>query len=336
MKYVKIDHEGKQYIWDGQRWYGADDYMTAPTAIIQILNKRRLMHKEPLYPQTQIKQGIIFFDKKEDNSTILTDLCVICNKPAPHGQVLCDGRVYHSECYAELISRREGQSKELGEISVRVREHKRKIIQASSWIYKITAFFTGEKINVEDCEKAVGLFQEKEKELREGIEWIKQRIIELWDYWPEYPPDWDERSQSIRDEVGFCERCGEVGHLQVHHRRPVAKGGNHCPENLEVICVNCHGKIHGRDFINREYRETTSQSPYSNRIKILRRAIEEGLIIHFSYRKRDGERSTRSFKPQRFKSYGRSLCIEGWCYLRKDKRTFAVTRMSQVKIVSND
>lgn len=327
-KLVTIDYEGKQYIWNGQIWYGAEDYLIPPKAIIDILNNKRPIHQKPFYPQSQEK-------KYEVEPIILTDSCILCNRPAPHGEVLCDGRIYHADCYSELISIIERQRGELAELSVRLLEYKKTIKQATSWGYKIRAFFTGEKIDVEDCKRAIASIKDKENTLRKEAEGINQRIIELWDYWPGYPPDWNERRQSVRDDIGICERCGAADHLQVHHRRSISKGGNHCPENLEVICANCHGAIHGRDFIDREYRQTTLPSAHIRKMEILRNVIEEGLIIHFSYRKRDGERSKRSFKPQRFISYGNSVCIQGWCYLRKDRRTFAINRMSHITIDSH-
>lgn len=332
-KLFKISYEGKQYIWTGQRWFQADNYLIPPTAIIQILDRMRQIHQDRLYPQSQKDKTMLVIDKNnENNCTILTDLCVICNQPAPHGKALCDGRVYHSECYTKLSSLMEGQHKELADISARILEHKTTIKRANSWGHKIRTIFIGDDINISAVEYAITIHQAKRKELGEALEQNEQKIKKLWDYWLEYPPDWEERSRTARDDIGVCEKCGESGHLHVHHRQPVAKGGSHSRENLEILCVDCHGAIHGRDFAERKTQHTTLPSAYAERLAILRHARELGLIVHFSYRKFNGERSTRSFTPQRFKRYGNSLCIEGWCYLRDATRTFAISRMNGVKI----
>ena len=47
-------------------------------------------------------------------------------------------------------------------------------------------------------------------------------------------------------------------------------------------------------------------------------------------------RHVLSIKLQRFKRYGKSLCIEGWCYLRNDTSVFAISRMSRIKIVPSN
>lgn len=38
----------------------------------------------------------------------------------------------------------------------------------------------------------------------------------------------------------FCERCGIEEKLNVHHIKPVSKGGNHLQKNLLLLCWDCH------------------------------------------------------------------------------------------------
>lgn len=56
----------------------------------------------------------------------------------------------------------------------------------------------------------------------------------------------------IRADVLFrahwsCERCGQQhGRLEVHHIRPLWKGGApYDMDNLELLCQNCHIEHHG-------------------------------------------------------------------------------------------
>jgi len=45
-------------------------------------------------------------------------------------------------------------------------------------------------------------------------------------------------------QAGRCLGCGEsdITILQVHHIKPFAKGGSNKPNNLSVLCPNCHQK----------------------------------------------------------------------------------------------
>jgi len=76
-KSIAINYEGKLYNWDGQTWYRADDYLIPSTGIIQILNKLRLEHHGPFYPQSEKKISTIVIDKNEINGDTLTDYCVL-------------------------------------------------------------------------------------------------------------------------------------------------------------------------------------------------------------------------------------------------------------------
>ncbi|MGG3443836.1 HNH endonuclease [Bacillus nitratireducens] len=42
-----------------------------------------------------------------------------------------------------------------------------------------------------------------------------------------------------------CANCGETNDLDIHHIVPLAKGGTNRVSNLVMLCLECHGKIHG-------------------------------------------------------------------------------------------
>ena len=51
----------------------------------------------------------------------------------------------------------------------------------------------------------------------------------------------DTMCKKLKDAVGGkCEKCTRKGNLEIHHIRPVAKGGNNAPSNLVALCPNCH------------------------------------------------------------------------------------------------
>ena len=46
-----------------------------------------------------------------------------------------------------------------------------------------------------------------------------------------------------------CESCGKAGALEVHHRRPLHRGGDPwASDNLRVLCRGCHIRIHARQL----------------------------------------------------------------------------------------
>lgn len=66
-----------------------------------------------------------------------------------------------------------------------------------------------------------------------------QKILKIFNNWPGYPPFWQYLREVVmtRDNT----RCQVTGcpsrlSLQVHHRMPVSKGGEHVPANLVSLC----------------------------------------------------------------------------------------------------
>lgn len=53
---------------------------------------------------------------------------------------------------------------------------------------------------------------------------------------------WDALSKSLREKVGFCERCGSTHELQCHHAIVKRKNGRVFlePRNIAVLCGRCH------------------------------------------------------------------------------------------------
>ena len=52
-------------------------------------------------------------------------------------------------------------------------------------------------------------------------------------------------SEVILDYLGaFCIYCLATQKLHIHHIIPVLRGGKNTMGNLEVVCTDCHKKIH--------------------------------------------------------------------------------------------
>lgn len=56
-----------------------------------------------------------------------------------------------------------------------------------------------------------------------------------------YPENWHKLRGHVLWRDGYrCQRCGAKTTLQVHHIRPIYKGGTHHPNNLITLCKRCH------------------------------------------------------------------------------------------------
>lgn len=45
-----------------------------------------------------------------------------------------------------------------------------------------------------------------------------------------------------------CDTCGSPNNLQVHHKTYERFGGDELVTDLQVLCKNCHARVHGRRF----------------------------------------------------------------------------------------
>lgn len=57
------------------------------------------------------------------------------------------------------------------------------------------------------------------------------------------PPDRKKRNIIIENYGNQCYRCGSMENLEVHHLKPLTKGGCNGHYNLIPLCKNCHYKI---------------------------------------------------------------------------------------------
>lgn len=79
--------------------------------------------------------------------------------------------------------------------------------------------------------------------------------------------------------------------------------------------------------------EMPGQDRAAGEMALLRRAISEQRLIHFSYQRADGEHSTRDARPLGLYFWGRKWTLATWCELRNDYRSFRPDRMEQVSLL---
>jgi 5-methylcytosine-specific restriction endonuclease McrA len=264
---------------------------------------------------------------------MLESYCIFCEKFAENGTVLTNGSVYHSDCYINFKKISETLSDEISKLENEVKNFISEISKTHTIVYKIRKLLLGTSIDILTLKSKISENKKNiEFKIKARNKFLK-KLESAWDFWPSYPPDWARRSSDQLDSDDGCEKCGSARNLHVHHRTRIADGGSHQADNLEVLCEKCHGKRHGRDFSGREFNNYSTPSAYSKRINIINEAIRNNKSIYFSYRKFEGERSVRKIDPEGLKQVGKSLCVYGWCHLRKENRIFAIRRMRRVKIV---
>lgn len=84
---------------------------------------------------------------------------------------------------------------------------------------------------------------------RKGLERVEKRVIRQEDYREYLNSDhWKKtRAAALQRAGNKCQGCGGTYDLQVHHKT-YARRGHERPEDLEVLCRNCHKDEHGITF----------------------------------------------------------------------------------------
>ena len=55
-----------------------------------------------------------------------------------------------------------------------------------------------------------------------------------------------------------CAVCSRNDYLEFHHMLPVSKGGTDDYDNIILLCVHCHGAVHGRTITAEKPHKKTS------------------------------------------------------------------------------
>ena len=111
-----------------------------------------------------------------------------------------------------------------------------------------------------------------------------------------------------------------------------------CRKLTKFLCESCHSKEHGgRDFSG-EFG--SSETAFSKRVANIRYAVEHGKRIQFGYKKpNDTGHRQRTVKPVELvkmdhrRDNESTLCVRGYCELRKAERVFALKRMRGLKVI---
>jgi len=201
----------------------------------------------------------------------------------------------------------------------------------------VSVFYYDEENNPEIVEHKLNLLNEES---------IKVQALrkKLFDYWPWYPPDWEERRQEVISRAKEkCQECKTKDiSLHAHHIKPLSRGGSNKISNLMALCEGCHENKHGgRSF---KYDDTYSSPPtYPERIDTINKAIKLKKNLAFNYYKwKQKKWMKRKVMPSELtkeilidgktKFFLDNLYLVGHCHLRDDTRHFRLDRMKGLKI----
>lgn len=223
----------------------------------------------------------------------------------------------------------------------RITNNENLIKETKAIIKKIEDKIQSVLISRKEKEIEIDKFISKTNESLEGIlkkisefkDQRKEKLFEIYSYWLERPPDWESRRELILNEQNYCNSCGELNLLHIHHKRQLRDGGTHKLDNLEVLCEKCHSDAHGgRKF---RYNKKDRQTAYAKHYKILQKAIEDKKPLMLNYEKYNGEKSQRVIHPKLFERWGESLLVETHCEMRGEMRRFNLIRIKKLKQIEH-
>jgi len=259
--------------------------------------------------------------------------------------------------YKKIWSQGNYLSKEKSHLEYHIEQLQQEFNKATSVIHKIASFFTGGRnrdANVikEELRKQKAAYgdvinkiklnsRQNEKTLEKLGDAISKRksiyetLKPLFDYWPTYSPDWDERCYEILQKKRHCEASGpHFGALHLHHIKPLSLGGTNKRINLTVLCERHHLEVHKVSKFEDEGEEKDTDIDvipnkfiFNRKISILNKAIKHKEKVFMHYQNKYGERTKRTIEPFNvYKLYNR-IYIEAYCHLRSENRTFRVSRI---------
>lgn len=267
-------------------------------------------------------------------------LCNICKKPVTQRRVtLTNGSTVHETCLKSLQEKELKLKSNLTELKDHLYSIKMELAKRNRVGFKIFSVFTKPIISIDEIKKDKEKTEKLISNLSFNVLWVYNALVSIYDFFSTYPPDWDERKNQIIERDGkYCKRCGNSRNLHVHHVTPLSKGGTNEIANLQFLCEDCHSKKHGgRDFSG---KFKNSETAFSKRLSSIEIAIQQRKQISFGYKKPSQKGyKKRTIKPIRLKKVPHrdrinfTLCVFGYCELRKANRKFALKRMKGLKIL---
>jgi hypothetical protein len=265
--------------------------------------------------------------------------CKFCNRNVLDGIYLSDGGMIHESCLDSIHGEEEVTRNEIIKQQDKMERLRSEIKRREGILFKITSVFSKPNVDTDNIEKLISIADRNIAQLTNNLVSLQARVTSIYDYFLTYPPDWDNRRKEVVERDGEkCSKCWRFKHLHLHHISPLSEGGSNKISNLKLLCEGCHSQEHGgRDFSG-EF--SSSETAFSTRVANIRYAIVNGKRIKFGYKKpSDKSHIQRIVKPTELVNIDHhrdsesTLCVRGYCELRKAPRTFALKRMIGLRVM---
>lgn len=266
------------------------------------------------------------------------ETCLYCNEPAYRGIVLSNGEIVHSHCISFISKQKFDLNAALSSWQNHLEAIKKKLRQRKELGFKILALFSKPDIDTGSLRESLFEATANINKISLDLSHVEEIARFIYDYYPNYPPDWDERRITIITHAGGkCRSCGAKTQLHIHHRIPLSKGGTNKLENLIPLCEKCHSKAHSNRDLNQTYNK--AETAFQRRLEEIHAAIKTQKKITFGYKKpTDSEYHQRVVRPpykldhiKHYKDDGATLCLRAYCENRRAERVFALKRMRGLK-----
>ena len=249
------------------------------------------------------------------------------------------GGMIHNSCLQALQDEKMEIKSLLNRVEINLERLKTDLSKRNSIAYKVVSIFSKPEFSAEEIEGQIAELSEKIPQLSNKHSRLNKELSSIYDFLTTYPPDWNDRRNLVIQRDGeLCDRCGTHRKLHLHHVISLGRGGSNKILNLKLLCEKCHSKKHGGRNFSGEFRE--SESAFSKRIPEIQNAIKLSKQISFGYRKPSQKGfKKRTILPKELINIphqhgdGSTLCVKGFCELRRAKRTFALKRMRGLKVL---
>jgi hypothetical protein len=261
--------------------------------------------------------------------------CPLCKSQSISGVPLNNGSIIHRDCFDRINNQIESTRIKINSLRIQIYELESKLKESENLIGVISRILIG-GTTPDFIRNQIYDLKDSLKKSENEITLEIRNVEPLFDLMLDYPPDWNQRVEKVKERDRVCTSCGSHRFLQVHHITRLSKGGSNKISNLIMLCENCHKKEHGgRDF---KYTGASGNLAISDRVEVIQQAITFGKNIEFQYKKPDESSfHKRTIKPISLTNYDHTttdeitLCVEGYCYMRKSNRVFALKRMKGLK-----
>jgi hypothetical protein len=262
----------------------------------------------------------------------------LCYRPVLRGVSLSNGTVVHEQCVLAARQKKDGLAARITELENSLRTLNDQMSRRRSFTGKLSSLFSGSAPDEQELRQKSEKIQAEIRAVSKEKLCAEVGLTQIYDLFLTYPPDFEERKKRVAARDGErCSNCGAGDGLHLHHIKPLSGGGSNELSNLTLLCGRCHSQAHGgREFETFENEPTA----YSKRVADLRRAIATGRQVQFGYRKpQDTGFKQRTLQPVELlnldheRDGGTTLCVRGFCTLRKENRTFSIKRMRGLKVL---